>query len=220
MSTLSLVIGNKNYSSWSLRPWLFLKNAQIPFQEIRISLFKPDMDEHIAQYSPAGRVPVLLDGELRIWESLAICEYLAERFPEAQGWPADRDARALARAVSCEMHAGFTALRSEMPMNCRSRRRLNPSPEARADIARVIDIWRDCRERYGQSGPWLFGHFTITDAMFAPVVSRFNTYGVDLPEVAKHYAATMNAHPALGEWVKASHAETEIIEEDEAGTPV
>jgi glutathione S-transferase len=151
MSTPTLVIGNKNYSSWSLRPWLFLKNAEIPFKEIRISLFIPNSAEKIAQYSPSGRVPVLLDGGCRVWESLAICEYLAECYPQAQAWPADRDARALARAVSCEMHAGFAALRTELPMNCRARRAVDPSPEAHADIARIIEIWLDCRERYGQN---------------------------------------------------------------------
>jgi glutathione S-transferase len=220
MSSLTLVIGNKNYSSWSLRPWLFMKNTGLPFTEIRIPLFTTTMTEQIARYSPSGRVPVLLDGDLRVWESLAICEYLAERFPHAQGWPGDLKARALARAVACEMHAGFAALRAELPMNCRARRTLQPSPAAQADIERVISLWQSCREQYGQGGPWLFGAFTIADAMFAPVASRFITYGVALPDSARDYVAALNAQPAFREWMAAAHAETEVIEEEEVGTPV
>ena len=221
MSFLTLVIGNKNYSSWSLRPWLFLKHAGVSFAEIRIPLNARETREHIAQYSPSGRVPVLLDGAVRVWESLAICEYIAERFSEAHGWPADQHARAIARSIAAEMHAGFSALRAELPMNCRAKRSgVVPSSTARADIERVITLWCTCRETFGQGGPWLFGAFTIADAMFTPVALRFQTYNVELPEVAREYVSTVNEHPAIREWIQAARDETEIIEEEERGNPV
>jgi glutathione S-transferase len=186
MASLTLAIGNKNYSSWSLPPWLFLKHAGIPFAEIRIPLHTRETRERISQCSPSGRVPVLLDGAVSVWESLAICEYIAERFPEARGWPADPHARAIARSVATEMHAGFAALRAELPMNCRAKRSgVVPSSAARADIERVISIWHTCRETFGQGGPWLFGAFTIADTILAPVALRFHTDGVELPDVAQ-----------------------------------
>lgn len=221
MSALTLVIGNKNYSSWSLRPWLFLKHAGIPFAEIRIPLHTRETRERIAQYSLSGRVPVLLDGAVRVWDSLAICEHIAERFPEAHGGPAEQQARAIARSVATEMHAGFSALRAELPMNCRARRSgVVPSSTARTDIERVISIWRTRRETFGQEGPWLFGTFTIADAMFAPVALRFLTYGVELPDVAREYVSTVNEHSAIREWIQAARDETEVIEEEERGNPV
>jgi len=221
MSALTLVIGNKNYSSWSLRSWLFLKHAGIPFAEIRIPLNTRETRERIAQYSPSGRVPMLLDGAVRVWESLAICEHIAERFPEARGWPADQPARAIARSVATEMHAGFSALRAELPMNCRAKRSgVVPSFAAQADIERVISIWRMCRETFGQEGPWLFGTFTIADAMFAPAALRFHTCGVELPDVAQEYISRVNEHSAIREWIQAAQDETEVIEEEERGNPV
>jgi glutathione S-transferase len=221
MPQLTLVIGNKNYSSWSLRPWLFLKHSGVPFGEVRIPLYTEAMREALAPYSPSGKVPVLLDGDLRVWESLAICEYLAERFPQAHGWPQERSARAVARSVAAEMHAGFAALRSEFPMNCRARRaEVVPSPVAQADIERVMAIWRSCRASFGVGGPWLFGAFGIADAMFAPVVLRFQTYGIALPEVAREYAAAVLAHPAMIEWVQAARGEIEVIERFERGVSV
>jgi glutathione S-transferase len=221
MSQLTLVIGNKNYSSWSLRPWLFLKYIGVPFDEVRIPLYTQEMEEALAPYSPSGKVPVLLEGELRVWESLAICEYLAERFPQARGWPEERGARALARSVAAEMHAGFATLRSELPMNCRARRAgVVPSAAAQADIERVITLWCTCRESFGSGGPWLFGAFGIADAMFAPGALRFHTYGIALPEAARAYAETVRAHPAVVEWVQAARRETEVIERFERGTPV
>jgi glutathione S-transferase len=221
MASLTLVIGNKNYSSWSLRPWLFLKHGGIPFAEIRIPLHTHETRERIAQYSPSVRVPVLLDGVVRVWESLAICEYIAERFPEACGWPIDQHARAIARSVATEMHAGFSALRAELPMNCRAKRSgVVPSSAARADIERALSIWRTCRETFGQGGPWLFGAFTIADAMFAPVALRFYTYGVELPNMAREYVSTVNEHSAIHEWIQAARDETEVIEGEERGNPV
>jgi glutathione S-transferase len=219
MAELTLVIGNKNYSSWSLRGWLFLRHTGAAFREIRIGLDQPDTRTRIAQYTPAGRVPVLIDGDVTVWDSLAICEYLNEKFPAAGGWPAAAAARAQARAVAAEMHSGFQALRSELPMNIRARRRVTPSAAAAADIARVLASWESCRERHGAGGPFLFGRFSIADAMYAPVVFRFRTYGILLSGAAAAYAEALLADPAVGEWVAAALAETEIVPSDEAGTP-
>jgi len=219
MSDLTLVIANRNYSSWSLRAWLFLKHVGVPFREIRIPLDQPDTHAQIARYSPSGRVPLLLDGELAVWDSLAICEYVNEAVVGANGWPADRAERALARSVSAEMHSGFQALRGELPMNIRAKRRVAISPAAQADIGRVLEIWGTCRARYGAAGPWLFGRFSIADAMYAPVVFRFRTYGIQLTGEAAGFCATVLAHPAVVDWVAAAEAETEIVPSDEAGEP-
>ena len=177
---LQLVIGNKNYSSWSFRPWLAMKVARIAFEETVIPLDAPDFKSRLTALSGAGKVPVLIEGDTRVWESLAILEYLAEKFPEASLWPRDAQARAHARAISAEMHAGFQALRRELPMNMR--RPVKPHPlavDAAADVARIEAIWSDCRRRFGQGGPFLYGAFGAADAMYAPVVSRFHTYGVE-----------------------------------------
>jgi glutathione S-transferase len=212
MCQLKLVIGNKNYSSWSLRPWLVLKQAQIPFEEIRIALYTPGMRENIRAYSPAGKVPVLVDGTVTVWDSLAICEYLAERFPDARLWPDSREARALARAISAEMHAGFAALRQHMSMNCRrSLVGRGKGTGVREDIARIEAIWNDCRTRFGAGGDMLFGRFSIADAMFAPIALRFQTYGVELPGAPGAYAKTILALPAIQEWMAAARAEKETI---------
>jgi glutathione S-transferase len=220
VSELTLVIGNKNYSSWSLRGWLFLKHTGAPFREIRIPLEQPDTKARIAQYSPAGRVPILIDGGVTVWDSLAICEYLSETVLGGKGWPADASARAVARSVSAEMHSGFQALRNELPMNCRARRKVAPSPAARADIARILSIWDTCRPQHAAAGPWLFGRFSVADAMYAPVAFRFQTYDVDLTGNPAAYARALLAHPAMLEWLAAGQAETEIVPSDEAGTPV
>ncbi len=218
---LTLVIGNKNYSSWSLRAWLLLKHVGAPFSEVRIPLSTPQTRERIAVYSPSGLIPVLIDGSITVWDSLAICEHLAERFPASCGWPTEQRARAVARSISAEMHAGFVALRGELPMNCRARRvGLVPSAAAQADIDRIITIWRTCREQFGCSGEWLFGTFTPADAMFAPVVLRFVTYGVHVPGLAGEYLSTVQAHPAVREWVEAAVAESEIIQAEERGSPI
>jgi len=211
-----LVIGNKNYSSWSLRPWLAARHAGIEFDEIRVSLFTPEGTAQIRQYSPSLRVPVWREGDLVIWESLAICEYLAERVPSL--WPADAAARAVARSVSAELHAGFSALRNAMPMNARARgRRVAVTPEVAADIDRIEAIWTDGRRRFGAGGPWLFGAFSIADAMFGPVVLRFVPYGMSRPGVVDDYVATFMADPHLQAWIVAAEQEPEIIPEDEAG---
>ena len=189
MSTLTLVIGNRNYSSWSLRPWLALRNAGIPFGERLIRLSHEGWDAAIAALSPSRRVPVLLHGERTVWESLAILEYAHELHPEAGLWPADRDARAQARAVACEMHAGFSALRTHMPMNLRRRdlKGKGRGPGVADDIDRICGIWRDCRARYGAGGAFLFGAFGAADAMFAPVATRLETYGVGLDDTCAAY---------------------------------
>ncbi len=206
-----LVIGNKAYSSWSLRPWLLMKQAGIAFEEIRVSLYEDGAKQKLLQYSPAGKVPVLKDGALTIWDSLAICEYLAEKHPEKQLWPAQVGARAHARSISAEMHSGFTNLRSQMPMNVRreipGRAR---TLEVVADAARIETIWNECRRRHGANGPFLFGAFSIADAMYAPVVSRFRTYGMALDGAAAQYAGAIHALPAMREWIAGARAETEV----------
>ncbi len=213
---LTLVIGNKNYSSWSMRPWLALKKAGVAFEEVVIALDRPETRAEIFRHSPSGFVPTLKDDELTIWESLAICEYLAERFPDAGLWPQDPSARAVARSVSAEMHAGFSALRTNMPMNCRGNLPgKGRAPGVQEDINRISAIWRDCRARFGASGPYLFGAFSIADAMYGPVVSRFVTYQVDLDADAKAYVNTMWADPAVAAWVEGARREPWVIEKSE-----
>ena len=211
MSNLVLVIGNKAYSSWSLRPWLLMKQAGIAFEEIRLSLYAEGAKQKLLEHSAAGKVPVLKDGDMTVWDSLAICEYLAERYPEKQLWPAQPAARARARSISAEMHSGFTNLRNQMPMNVRreipGRAR---TPEVAADVARVETIWNECRSRHGADGPFLFGAFCIADAMYAPVASRFRTYGVALAGAGAQYAAAIHALPAMREWIAGAHAEAEV----------
>lgn len=208
-----LVIANKAYSSWSLRPWLLLKHAGIPFEEIRIPLKMPDSAEKIAHYSKAGKVPVLLDGDLTVWESLAICEYAAECYPEKKLWPEDRAARAAARAASHEMHAGFQDLRQQMPMNARRQYAgQGMTPEVGRDIERMTELWEDCRSRYGKDGDFLFGRFSIADAMFAPVCVRFTAYDPPLETSARAYVKTIMGLPAMQEWVKDAREEKEVIE--------
>jgi glutathione S-transferase len=217
MSGLILVIGNKNYSSWSLRPWLVLRQAGLGFEEVRIGLHEPGTRAAILRHSPAGRVPVLHHGERRIWESIAICEYVAELAPAAGLWPEDPGARAQARSISAEMHAGFAALRSGFPMNVRGVGAPIPWSDAvRADIERVIGIWTTCRQRWGAGGPFLFGRFTIADAMYAPVVSRFRTYGVALEEPARSYAGAVWSLPAMQAWAADAAAEPEHFADVEA----
>ena len=211
MSNLVLVIGNKAYSSWSLRPWLLMKQAGIGFEEIRVSLYAEGAKQKLVQHSPTGKVPVLKDGDLTVWDSLAICEYLAERHPEKQLWPAQPAARAHARSISSEMHSGFANLRNQMPMNVRrefpGRAR---TPEVAAEVARIEAIWNECRNRHGADGPFLFGAFCIADAMYAPVASRFRTYGVALAGAGTQYVAAIHALPAMREWIAGAHAEAEV----------
>ena len=217
MAPYTLVVGNKAYSSWSLRAWLAMRHAGIAFNEVRIPLYQ---DGHVAKirgYSAAGKVPVLIHGATTVWESLAICEYLAERHPDKQLLPADAAARAYARSISTEMHAGFSALRSAMGMNVR---RVLPrgsvSTEVASDIARIEAIWNESLRRWG--GPFLLGAFTIADAMYAPVATRFKTYSVELSSPAQGYANALLALPAMREWYAAAAAETEILPQFEPQT--
>ena len=228
----TLVIGNKNYSSWSLRPWLVLKHLGISFDEILIPLRQPQTKQQILKYSPAGKVPILkhqcsvsniplqwgdsletLHQDLVIWESLAIAEYLADLYPEKQLWPEDREARATARAISSEMHAGFMDLRKNYPMDVRSHKSPRPNEGVTEDINRLILIWQECRKKFGKNGQFLFGKFSIADCMFAPIVFRFNTYGVDLSGEAKKYFTAMLNLPAMKEWRSAAALEPYVIHE-------
>jgi glutathione S-transferase len=216
--TLTLVIGNKNYSSWSMRPWLALRANNIPFEEVFIPLYtdNPADKQRILSFSRAGKVPSLVDRDITVWDSLAIIEYLAERFPDRKLWPEDRAMRAHARSISAEMHSGFMALRNECGMNLH--RPVGPvalSADAKANIARIEEIWRNCRQRYGSRGPFLFGAFGGADAMYAPVVHRFHTYAIDIGAEAKAYMETMMALHAFREWTEAGLAETLRIEKFE-----
>jgi glutathione S-transferase len=197
MSTL--LIGNKNYSSWSLRPWIFLRKTDFKFEEQIVFLDEGDYQAQIAALSPSGRVPLLIDGGVKIWDSLAICEYGAEL--TGCGLPRDRTARARARSVAAEMHSGFQTLRNEYPMNVRARnRRVPQSRELLADIARIDDIWAGCRREFGAGGEWLFGSFSLADAMFAPVLFRFQTYGANLSAASRAYLNHALTDPLIGEW--------------------
>ena len=217
MSDFTLIVGNKNYSSWSLRPWLALRHAGIPFEERLLLLFDENWKEAIAAVSPSARVPVLLHGERTVWETLAIIEYVHELYPDAGLWPEDRDARAVARAVANEMHAGFIALRNHMPMNLRRTdlKGRGRGPGVEGDIARICEIWRDCRNRYGAGGDFLFGAFGAADAMYAPVVTRLDTYGVELDETCAAYSRAVLTLPAFVEWREAALQEPWIVPEDE-----
>lgn len=219
MAALKLAIGNKNYSSWSMRPWLALRANDIPFVETLIPLYtdNPADKEQILSFSRAGKVPVLVDGEVTVWDSLAIIEYIAERYPEVKLWPDDVAARAHARSVCAEMHSGFVALRSECGMNLhRPVRPVALSADARANVARIEEIWRECRARYGAKdpgakGPFLFGRFGAADAMYAPVVHRLRTYAIDVAPDTKAYMGAMMALPAFQEWTRDALAETLVI---------
>jgi glutathione S-transferase len=211
---LTLVIGNKNYSSWSMRPWMALKAAGIPFEEVLIPLYTGDEDkQRILHYSPAGKVPILIDGAVRVWDSLAIIEYLAERFPEKGIWPVDAATRAHARSISAEMHSGFAPLRNECSMNIhRPVQQKTLSADARANVERIQQIWIDCRRAHAKAGPFLFGQMSGADAMFAPIIHRFRTYGVEVVAEAADYVSSVQKHPAFAEWTDAALKETWMIE--------
>jgi glutathione S-transferase len=219
---MKLIIGNKNYSSWSMRPWIAMKVANIPFEETVISLNAPDFKQVVGSASGSGKVPVLIDSDIRVWESLAILEYLAEKFPQARLWPTDSAARAMARAISSEMHAGFVPLRRHMPMNMwRPVKKRALTPEVEANIKRIEAIWNDCRARFGAKteGAFLFGQFGAADAMYAPVVARLHTYAVDVGEVSRGYMEAVMALPAWQEWHAAAITEPWVLAEDEVDWP-
>jgi glutathione S-transferase len=217
---LTLVLGNKNYSSWSFRPWIALRTAAIPFEEVVIPLYEPGSKERILSFSAAGKVPVLIDGDVRVWESLAIMDYLAERFPQSGLWPKDAAARAHARAIAAEMHAGFAPLRRHCPMNMwRPVKARELPPEVAADVKRIEAIFTECRERFGQGGSFLFGAFGAADAMYAPVVSRFHTYGIALGPVAEAYKQAVMALPGWAEWRAAALREPWVMANAEVDWP-
>ncbi len=216
MDRLVLVIGNQNYSSWSMRPWVLMKQLGIPFDEVKLRFHTPEWDAQIARWSPSRRVPVLWRGEQAVWDSLAIIEMLGEWFPDRGVWPADPVARAFARSAAAEMHSGFTGLRSRMPMNIRA---AHPgkgyTPESRADIERIEALWGEARRRFGAGGPFLFGAFCAADAMFAPVVMRFHTYAPPLAPETQRYCEAVRAAPGVKAFIDAALQEKEFVAEDE-----
>jgi glutathione S-transferase len=214
----AFVTGNKAYSSWSMRPWLALKHTGAWFEEIVLPLYVPGYKEKLLQHSPAGKVPVLKLNGLTIWDSLAICEYLAERFPKAGLWPEDSATRAQARAASAEMHSGFPVIRRDMPFNCRATDRHVPqTPALQAELKRIQTMWNDFRERHYKAGAWLFGRFSIVDCMYIPVALRFVTYGVSLEGPADEYVRSVQQHPPVREWIAAAGREKEVLETSEVG---
>ena len=222
MTTPTLLSGTANYSRWAMRPWLQMAAHELPFETTLESLRligSPVLREQLKHHSPSGRVPVLLDGDLAVWDALAICEYVSEQYLNGGGWPTDPTARAYARSVSAEMHAGFSDLRSEMPMNLRARRRVEASEECLEDIDRLVDIFREGRERFADQGDWLAGPFSIADCMYAPVATRFVTYGVHVQGAAGEYLARLLQHPAVTQWMALARQDTEIVDFGEAGDP-
>lgn len=218
MNKITFVTGNKAYSSWSMRPWLALKHTGAAFEEIVIPLYVSGYKEKLLQHSPAGKVPILKSDGLAVWDSLAICEWLAERFPKAGLWPDDPSVRAEARAVSAEMHSGFGVIRTQMPFNCRATgRHVAMSAELQTEIARIQAMWNDYREQHAQAGPWMFGRFSIADCMYIPVALRFVTYGVSLEGLAGAYLRTVQQHPPVQEWIAAAKLEKEVLESSEVG---
>ncbi len=217
---LRLIIANKNYSSWSMRSWVLLRQAGIPFEEVMLPFDSPQWREHMPRLSPTGRVPVLWIDDEAVHDSLAIAETVAELFPDAALWPEQGPAKWHARAVSAEMHASFNALRGAMPMNISANLAgFGDTPASRADIARVVAIWELCRARFGGEGPFLFGRFSIADAMFAPVVTRLRTYGVALSPVAEAYARAVLELPAVAQWCTEARGETAFVAHDEPYRP-
>jgi glutathione S-transferase len=217
---LTLIIGNKNYSSWSMRPWIAMKVAGIAFDEVVISLNAEDFKKRLLQVSGTGKVPTLIDGDIKAWESLSILEYLADKFPDKQLWPRDAAARAHARTIASEMHAGFLPLRRALPMNMwRPIKSLALNADALANVERIDAMWGDCRSRFGQAGPFLFGNFGAADAMYAPVVSRFHTYAVVVSAATRSYMDAVMALPAWKEWHTAAIKEPWVLPEDEVDWP-
>jgi glutathione S-transferase len=217
MTQPHLVIGNRNYSSWSMRPWFAMRVAGIEFSDEVIPLDQPETKQRIAAHSGAGRVPVLHHGDVTVWESLAILEYLAETWPDAQLWPAAAGARAMARAAASEMHAGFQALRKHCPMNMRrARAPIELPPGVTADVRRIEELWRTCRDAHGGDGPFMFGRFSNADAMFAPVVNRFEVYAIEVSEPSRAYMEAVMALPAWQTWMAEAQAEPWVIAADEA----
>lgn len=216
--SLQLVIGNKNYSSWSLRAWLLLDHYQLDYREIPIRLYTPGYEERLQRYSPSLKVPVLIDEELTVWESLSICEYVNETYLQAKAMPASREARAMCRSFCHEMHAGFAAIRAQLPMNCRALKAVEAGPDLVAECARMNTLWTQARRRFVDQGQYLFGRFSLADCMFAPVVLRFYTYGIELGPEAAAYRDFLLQNPSLQRWCEAARKETDVLHEFELGS--
>lgn len=217
---MKLIIGNKNYSSWSLRAWLALKHYNIEFEEILLPLYESEFYEQVEHYSASLKVPALQSGGVSVWDSLAILETINELHLNDDGWPKEASARAHARAISCEMHSGFFALRETLPMTCKGIKNIDITPDTQRDIDRIIAIWTHARMKSARNGDWLFGDFCLADAMFAPVALRFYAYQVALPDIGKHYINTVLAHPSVKQWMAAGKAESWVLEREEKGVPV
>ncbi len=216
MSDLTLIIGNKNYSSWSLRPWVFLKQNGIEFNEIRVALFTETTADQLSQYGSDAKVPILKDGELLIWDSLSILEFISENYLDSKGWPQDKSARAMARSISCEMHSSFPNVRNTLPMNCRKQfQNIKLTTQTEREIGRIKSLWRDCRTRYATNGEWLFGQYSIADAMFAPIALRFHGYDIPLEGIEKTYLQSVLNQVVIQDWIEAGKKEKEVIAEDE-----
>ena len=215
---MQLIIGNKNYSSWSLRPWILMKHFDIAFDEQYIWLFSAQMQSDMQRYSPSLKVPVLRDDDLKVWDSLAICEYISEQYLQGSGWPKATSQRSIARSICAEMHSGFNAIRSEMPMNCRREpSAITLTDQAALEIKRVIDIFDQCLEQPSQTGSFLFGEFSIADAFYMPIVARFNCYSIDVPNNVSKYMQTMLNLPAYQRWLLQARDEDAVIDAAEIG---
>ena len=217
---MKLIIGNKNYSSWSLRPWLLLRHFNIEFEEIRIPLFSGDFENTLARYSDAGKVPVLHDAELVVWDSLAICEYISEQYLDGQGWPEDVTARAEARSASAEMHSSFMQVRERMPMNCRAQREIDFTDDMLTEINRIDALWQNLRTKYRSEGDWLCGGYSIADCMYAPMASRFHSYRPELSSTSEAYIQRLLDHPRMQLWYDEARAERETIQQFEVGRDI
>lgn len=213
---MELVIGNKNYSSWSLRPWLLLKYFDLPFSETLIPLRQARSHELLAEHSPSFKVPVLVDEELTVWDSLSICEYISEHYLDGRGWPSNPKDRALARSYCAEMHSGFHAVRNALPMNCRAARKVKLSEQCEHEIHRIDGMWQDALNRH--DGDWLFGDFSIVDCMFAPIASRFVSYGIDISDASQAYTEQLLLLPAMQAWYEDATHEPYVMAACEAGT--
>lgn len=216
MSDLTLIFGNKNYSSWSLRPWVLMKHYNIPFTEKRIPLFTETTNNKLLEYNSDFKVPVLKDDDLIVWDTLSILEYVSEKYLQGRGWPTDIKARAIARSISAEMHSSFMNVRNELPMNCRKKfNDIKLSADAEREVERIKTLWRDCRNKFGSKGEWLFGEYSIADAMYAPIALRFDGYSVPLEGIEAEYVQSVLNQPCIIEWIEAGKQEKEVIDEDE-----
>ncbi|MDC0610176.1 glutathione S-transferase family protein [Vibrio sp.] len=215
---MKLIIGNQNYSTWSMRAWLIFSQCNVKAEIEKLTLFTPEFYDAIERVSPAKKVPALIDGDITVWDSLAILEYVNDSYLNGKAWPSSTQNKAKARSIACEMHSGFPNLRNELPMNCRAKRKVSLSPAALAEINRVDELWSEQMEQY--PGQWLFGEWSIADAMYAPLALRFETYGIILSDTARHYQSKVTSSNAVKQWLAEASLETDIVDEDEAGEPL